>query len=429
MRNILKKTIISLFLIFTIVPLIAGTQIGNSSNLTKTVEFFIGQDSTARASGETASFYFNNVDIPETPAVQSAIIEISGVSYNNSGTQTINVDLEQGVLPAGTGIDYTLSGTTKAGSFSLKYDAWRNGTGPMSDIMAAGAYDYTLYVKGTSAGGSGSYSISSAKLVLTYDYSLSGTNFLKTTKFLLDQQAGIKNSGEEISRDFAVAISENSPAIESVFVEVSGNVKGSGSGNVGVSLVDKGSPANYSYYNVDLGPSAGTTNLKIRHDASSGIVSSSYPGNKDYTLYLKVTGFSNSLLAAKLIVTYKYSDGTGLFPASGSVISSTVDTGATQGAAFNSLMWKGTLPAGKVQFQLATSNSETGPWFYEGPGCTSLSNDVYEPAAGAPVEILCASDHNNKRYFRYKMTVCSSDCTSGGSSTPEVTEVVVNWSP
>lgn len=121
---------------------------------------------------------------------------------------------------------------------------------------------------------------------------------------------------------------------------------------------------------------------------------------------------------------------TGAFQATGFLISSTFDTGETQGVAYNSIMWKGALNGGKVKMQIATSSASTGSWNFLGPDCSSST--YYESAADSPAEILCASDayHNNKQFFRYKITICSnSDCSARGSASPEVTGVIVNWSP
>ena len=118
-------------------------------------------------------------------------------------------------------------------------------------------------------------------------------------------------------------------------------------------------------------------------------------------------------------------------PVTGQVASAISDTGAVNGAAYNSIMWEGTSGTGKVRFQLATSNSTSGPWtFIGGPTCTG--SDYYDPGApDTPVELTCApQNHNNQRYFKYLVQICSnSDCSTAGITSPTVTSVVVNWSP
>lgn len=126
-------------------------------------------------------------------------------------------------------------------------------------------------------------------------------------------------------------------------------------------------------------------------------------------------------------------------PATGELTSIVFDTQVPDGATFNSIMWKGTEGSGRVKFQLATANSEAGPWNYVGSdGTTCGSSFWYDTGLsgsgggpGKPTEILCAKDyHTNQRYFRYKIQICSaSDCSSAGSTSPSVDDIVVNWSP
>ncbi|MEK7493611.1 MAG: hypothetical protein AAB630_00480 [Patescibacteria group bacterium] len=119
------------------------------------------------------------------------------------------------------------------------------------------------------------------------------------------------------------------------------------------------------------------------------------------------------------------------YSATGTLESSTFDTGITDGAAYNSILWTGALNSGKVKLQIATSNSSSGPWNYAGPGVSCDTSTFYEPAAGTPSEIdLACASIQNKRYFRYKAILCSaSDCSSSGSNTPQVDDVIVNWAP
>ncbi len=108
-----------------------------------------------------------------------------------------------------------------------------------------------------------------------------------------------------------------------------------------------------------------------------------------------------------------------------SLISSIFDTQIVGGAAFNNLMWQGTKPTGtSVLFQLASSNSSTGPWNYLGPDATDSS--YYEPA-GPNLQIkLPRVNHNNHRYVRYKVTL---ESDANKSLTPKVDDIIINWSP
>lgn len=125
-------------------------------------------------------------------------------------------------------------------------------------------------------------------------------------------------------------------------------------------------------------------------------------------------------------------------PATGTLDSAVFETTATlgHGPAYNSIMWKGTQngSSGKVQFQLATSDSSSGPWtFYGSDGTTCNTTNYYSTNAtqsDTPVELSCSPTyHNNQRYFRYRVRLCSSDCSASGAASPIVNDVVVNWAP
>ena len=133
-------------------------------------------------------------------------------------------------------------------------------------------------------------------------------------------------------------------------------------------------------------------------------------------------------------------------PATGSLDSAVFDTftttGAGQGPGYNSIMWKGNQNGslGKVQFQIATSdcpNGEsnyptcsTGTWSFIG-GATCDTSSYYDTSGtGVPVEISCSpNNHNNKRYFRYRIRICTANCSTGGALSPIVDDVIVNWAP
>lgn len=136
-------------------------------------------------------------------------------------------------------------------------------------------------------------------------------------------------------------------------------------------------------------------------------------------------------------------------PATGILDSAVFDTfdggGATKGPAYNSIMWKGDKngSSGKVQFQFATSDCANGldyssgcttgaGWsFYGSQGGVCNTTNYYDTTgADAPVELSCSpSQHNNQRYFRYRVRLCSSNCSASGTASPIVDDVVVNWAP
>lgn len=123
----------------------------------------------------------------------------------------------------------------------------------------------------------------------------------------------------------------------------------------------------------------------------------------------------------------------------GATITSSVydTTASTSSVGYNSIMWKGTLGGaglneGKVKFQLSASASSSGPWNYFG-GSTCGALDWFDSLGpDKPIELKgfsCLSAWNNKRYYRYKVQMCSNDCVTAGLNTPTINNIIVNWSP
>ena len=106
-----------------------------------------------------------------------------------------------------------------------------------------------------------------------------------------------------------------------------------------------------------------------------------------------------------------------------SLTSSILDTGVSGGAGFNSFLWQGSLgTSGAVKFQIAFSNSSSGPWTYYGPTSTS---DYYQPNPNVSIAFPTTGSANpqNKRYIRYKVYLSTS------STTPQVNDIIINWAP
>lgn len=143
------------------------------------------------------------------------------------------------------------------------------------------------------------------------------------------------------------------------------------------------------------------------------------------------------------------------YPATGETTSGVFEsTGIANGPSYNSIMWKGRLggayfDTGRVRFQFATSDCANGAsnapacdfgvgnWNFIG-GVNCISGDWFDTPGGSapdtPMELTgpsCNIEWNNKRYFRYKVQICSAnDCTtSGEATTPTVTDIIVNWAP
>ncbi len=104
--------------------------------------------------------------------------------------------------------------------------------------------------------------------------------------------------------------------------------------------------------------------------------------------------------------------------------SSTYDTGVTNGAQLNSVLWHGSQPVGTaVRFQFATSNASSGPWTFVGTDGTGGTYYNTGPDVSLRLDYTL---HNNQRYFRYRVTLVSNYAQN---LTPRVDEVIVNWSP
>ena len=263
---------------------------------------------------------------------------------------------------------------------------------------------------------------------------INAVDFSKTVKFFIIQKKEAVIDGVEINKNFTISIAENNPQITSAFIEIKG-IATAGATTTGIINVKTDSNP-YISHSIEV--SAAPKKFNITYDITS-IISPDFPGisgSKNYMLYIRNDNFDTTNLNAKLILTYKYTKSTGTLPVSGSIISSTFDTEINNGAAYNSISWKGNLNGGIVRFQLATSECsngatnyptcDTGSWIFKGPDC--ISNDYYQGLPNTPYRIKCI-EHNNKRYFRYKIMLCSDNCVISGSNNPTVTDIIVNWSP
>lgn len=185
---------------------------------------------------------------------------------------------------------------------------------------------------------------------------------------------------------------------------------------------DVGTQNYYAFVCDDGSACSGTTGNSGSFAVQSTAPSYSYFGNT----YAASPAASNivTATAGELTITKPGAN----YDAVGELYSIVLDTGAVNGAGFETISWNGALPAGKVQLQFATSNSSSGPWTFYGNNVSCSPSAYYEPAPGTPMKIGCASDHWNKRYFRYRVRLCSdAGCVSGGANTPTVREIAVTW--
>ncbi|MDP3057819.1 MAG: hypothetical protein Q8N37_04895 [bacterium] len=270
----------------------------------------------------------------------------------------------------------------------------------------------------------------------------------RTLKFFIFQNPAVMVNGNSSTVPFDLFIGEKDPQIKDAYIEITGVTNGANDiaadirATQGSDYVQSFATTRAKSFNLD---SFGKPNhFKILYTGIGNSTDTSLlyclgqiirsPGTYPFEFKIDVSGADVSAVHARMVITYKFTPPTaGTLPVLGYIISSTVDTGITKGAAYNSLTWKGNLNGGsigQVGLQIATSDSSIGPWVFEGPDCVSGTSYIADVDTPIPIETDCALNHNNKRYFRYKIIICSSsDCASNGSINPRVDEVVVNWSP
>lgn len=227
--------------------------------------------------------------------------------------------------------------------------------------------------------------------------------------------------------------------LKSLHFSASGVYTGTGS----ITFMIDGDAATTQTYTL---PNVGTTPtpFEIDYRDTSNKINPTSAGSYSYSLNFNPSGVTIYGLGIKMAETHRYvPPACGGLPIYGDLISAVFDsTGGADGAGYNSVMWKGVLGGpganqGKVKFQFAASNDSVGPWNYIG-GATCAAGDWLDPGAtDTPIELrgdgvnapACDAAWNNKRYFRYKIRICSNDCVSAGTYTPTVNDVVVNWAP
>ena len=106
----------------------------------------------------------------------------------------------------------------------------------------------------------------------------------------------------------------------------------------------------------------------------------------------------------------------------GTLDSQTFDTGVANGAQLNSITWKGNVPSNtSVSFEVAVSNSSSGPWNFMGPCAGSGTN-------GGIISLGSCTSYVSLvgRYFRYRVILTTNVAQTTSS---RITSVIVNWSP
>ncbi len=114
-----------------------------------------------------------------------------------------------------------------------------------------------------------------------------------------------------------------------------------------------------------------------------------------------------------------------------------IDAGAP--ATLNSIVWQGScgLAGTNLGFQIAASNSTSGPWNYLGPSgtnadwygapCSQSQTGGISASCPAPGTPICVNPtfFNNFRYFRYQVMLQSNLLQD---STPKVNNIILNFS-
>lgn len=159
-------------------------------------------------------------------------------------------------------------------------------------------------------------------------------------------------------------------------------------------------------------------NVFLQTDWSGG------PGQESFPAGATSSSYINNQFSSSTNINYSSTTGS-IFVKSGATsgnsTSSVFDTGMAGGAEINSIMWDGSAGDGTVKFQLASSNSSSGPWTYVGRDGTN--NTYYTPSGPGSAAEVNPRAHNNKRYFRYEVFL------SASSTSPRVDDVVIGWSP
>jgi hypothetical protein len=431
-----------------------------TSSKMKTAVFRAFQEQNIITSTNSTTTDFTVFVGENAPVIKSAYLEVEGVT-KAIGSQTITVDIKQSAesFPTARARTFVIDSTGTDSGFDILY-AGNDQTGNDLTSYLAGIITspspYTFSVKVSVLGNS--VSLLSAKLVLTYQYTppSSGTTVPNSNTLYFSALANrdILASGSATTTDFTVFVGEPSPIVKSAFFHVKGVTKAIGSQTITVDIKQSAESFPTARARTFVIDSTGTDsgfdilyagNDQTGNDLTSylaGIITS--PTSYPFSIKVNVSGADVSLLSATLVLTYRFDQTAGGLPATGSLISPTFDTYTTNGVNYNWIMWKGSQPAGsKVRLQLATSNCAggqtdaptcgTGGWGsgtsnYMGSDCTNATY-FEQSATDVSNEVACPSAHNNKRYFRYKVILCSaSDCASSGAQNPQVNDVIVNWS-
>jgi hypothetical protein len=407
-----------------------GSRGGSNSGDIRSQELYVYDSNTSITSITPVSqdfsvFIGDNISTIASP-VKSAYFKVSG-TYTGGGTLNLT-------LNSGNSKTFILPSVSYPTFFEFFYADNSSIINPTS----AGTYNYNFGL--IPSAGITVYG-PSVNLELTYQYAPascadgSGQKVKTADFYIFDSNTAIAPLSY-IGQNFSVYIGDNistvSNPIKSAYFKVSGTYTGAGS----ITLTLNGSNSQ----GFTLPSVSNPTYFELLYADNSAIISPSTPGNYTYNFGITTAGVTIYGASATLEITYQYITPTcNSLPPTGELTSVIFDTTQTDTIkpAYNSIMWEGTFGGGngRVRFQLATSDNTAGPWNFFGSsdnGITCNSGSWYDPSAtNTPIEISCSpADHNNQRYYRYKVQLCSNnDCLTSGTISPQVSDVIVNWAP
>lgn len=257
---------------------------------------------------------------------------------------------------------------------------------------------------------------------------------IQTVKYHVTQKTLPLGSGSTVNDQFSFYVADDLDEVKSAYIEIKGLSLPINPLTLDVSVDDTGAPnptgsPRIKSYTIDA--TGRIMPFKFNYDTTDYFKTFA-TGPGDYSRYfnLKITGNTVYVLNSKLVLTYsriKPPPVVGAYRQFGVLTSSAFDTGSADGAAYNSIIWNGSKPAGtRIKLQLATSDNVAGPFNFIG-GSSCASGDYWEPSVNVAQEIKCFSQLNNKRYFRYKLRLESNPPSY--DQTPRVDDIVVNFSP
>jgi len=274
--------------LFASVAIVSGLQISNSN--IKTVEFFIGQNTTALASAASNPFVFSFY-LPETSvAKRYAWIEITGVT--GGADISIQVDVDNQNVNT-----YSVDSSGIAHTIVIRYPFHK-------DITTGTNGPYTLNIKATGS----TMSLEAAKLVLTYEYDSTSPRQLRTVRYFAAQNNATQAAAANYKSPFSVYFPESGKIdVRSAFIEFMGlsGPTGTTTGTVVVNMSNGASFGPQTTASLDVGAAAASNFFSVLYNASL-IYSVTSAGTQNYAVNMLSTTNPSSVWNAQAVMTYEY---------------------------------------------------------------------------------------------------------------------------